>query len=550
MITKLERDPLKKWNESGLDLDLWVQLLNWPEFPLVDLKGLRSSVRNLTWPDAGSPLDLPGFETRARRLRYQALGDECRKQDLRVLLLAHHNDDQAETLLMRLASGHHGLGLHGMSQISEIPECWGMHGVHRSGGMESAASALRREEKISGSSLHAQALKRVLAKPVICESGGVAIMRPLLDFSKERLTETCRAQALQWEEDMTNHDIWRTPRNNIRALLRSTKLPQALRKWSMLQLAERSQSHMNLSNWVASETMERCKILLLDVRCGGLIVRFVHRSRTSEKEGHSTRYMQNWRFINLLVLHRFVRIVSPQEEVALPSLAHAARAIFPDPLDRDFTDKSTFPPTSFNAGGVQFQRLHSPLSPQSELDPANPSKPSVLDPSFVWKLTRRPFSKAPLSLTVQPTEPAVEDNSSCWSSWQLWDGRYWIRLLNRSCHSLSVRSFQVSDLHYLRSILSRQRYKEFHQYLRGAAPGKVRWTLPAVAEIRDDFMPKGRLLALPTLGQAGAFATGDADGTNKVEWQIRYMRVKTTYLTHGDGRKTRRNKDVVTSWLD
>ena len=552
MITKLEREALKKWNESGLDLDLWVQLLNWPECPLVDLEGLRSCVRSLTWPDPGSPLDLPGFETRARRLRYQALGDECRKQDLRALLLAHHSDDQAETLFMRLASGHHGLGLHGMSQTSEIPECWGMHGVHRSGRMESAASRLRREENIDGSSLRAQALRRLLAQPDICERGGVTIIRPLLDFSKERLTETCRAQALQWEEDMTNHDIWRTPRNNIRELLHSAKLPQALRKWSMLQLAERNQNHTGMLKRVVFETMERCEILLLDVRCGGLIVRFVHRSKT-KKEGRSTNFMKNWRLVNLLLLHRFARIVTPQEEVPLPSLEHAARTIFPDLADSDSIDNGSFSPTSFTAGGVQFQRLHSPLaSPQSELDPER----NVLDPLFVWKLTRQPFTKAPLSLTVQPsakTESAVEESSSCWSSWQLWDGRYWIRLLNRSCHFLSVRSFQVSDLHYLQSILSRQRYKEFHQYLRGAAPGKVRWTLPAIAEIRDDSVPMGRLLALPTLGQAGAFATGDTDGTNKVEWQIRYKRVVTpSSLRSDNGRKIGRgrNKKIITSWQD
>ena len=457
---------------------------------------------------------------------------------------------------MRLASGHKGLGLHGMSQIAEIPECWGMHGVSRSGLLESAARRLRRAESIDTSSSKAQNLRQVLARPDIIEQGGVLIIRPLLYFSKERLTETCRAQALQWEEDMTNNDIWRTPRNNIRTLLRSAKLPKSLQKQPLLQLAKRIQDHRSRLHMFMIDIMARCEILLLDIRCGGLIVRFVRTSGNGEKEeGQSRAYMRNSQFIAMMLLKRIVHIVTPQAEVPSQSLVNAARSIFPDLVDRDSPDYSTFQPTSFTACGVHFQRLHFPLArPQSELEPANAGNWEVLDPSFVWKLTRQPFSKAPLSLTVQPfakTECIVEETLSPWSSWQLWDGRYWIRLLNRSCQVLTIRSFQISDLQYLRSILSPKRYKGFHQLLRLAAPGKVRWTLPAVAEIRGDCMPMGRLLALPTLGKAGAFDTEDADGTNKVESQVRYKRVSLGYhISHDARSKIRRNKNLITSWLD
>ena len=53
-------------------------------------------------------------ESVARRLRYRALGRECRDQGIANLLFAHHADDQAETTLMRLANNYLGSGLAGM----------------------------------------------------------------------------------------------------------------------------------------------------------------------------------------------------------------------------------------------------------------------------------------------------------------------------------------------------------------------------------------------------------------------------------------------------
>lgn len=548
LTTKLEKEALKRYTESGKDFRKWVQLLNWPERPFIDSKGLYPRSRRLTWPDSVSPLDLPDFETQARRLRYQTLGDECRKQQIRYLLLAHHDDDQAETVLMRLASGHKALGLQGMSSSADIPECWGMHGVNRSGKMDLAALKLQREEEKDPSSPHAQGLRQILTRDDIFEAGGVKIIRPLLGFSKERLIQTCRAQNLVWEEDKTNKDTWRTPRNNIRGLLRSAKLPQALQKTSLLQLAKQTSDTMRKQRASVEYIMSYCDILLLDARCGGLIVRlplniFLPRF-------NRVGSMARCRFKAALFLKRLVDNVTPQQEVSLQSLKQAAVSIFPELVAAD----RRLQPSRFTGGGVQFQRLHCPLpAPRSELDPAIRGTWEDLDPVFVWKLTRQPFSKAPLSLTVPPLaniESTTADNLLSWSSWQLWDGRYWIRLLNRSRRPLIVRPFQVSDLQYLRSAFTPQRYKDFHRCLSLAAPDKVRWTLLAIAELTDETLPMGRVLALPTLGQSGSFVVGAEDGT-KVEWQIRYKSVLLGTRISDDGSsRINRNRNLVTSWKD
>ena len=520
------------------------------------MEGFDPHVSSLTWPDSVSPLDLPGFETQARRLRYQALGEACRKSLHTWLLLAHHDDDQAETVLMRLASGHKGIGLLGIPRRADIPECLGMHGLHRSGARDRIATRLAQIEKNNASDPRVQRLRQVLAEPGIMENGGVKIMRPLLGFRKERLIETCRAQSVSWEEDKTNEDIWRTPRNSVRALLRSAKLPQALQTPSMLRLAKHSQDIYHKQIATAMRIQTCCEILLFDVRCGALVVRFPRHLTKSETEvtGWSksdlSKYVGKVRLTALLLLRKLVRTVTPQEEVPLKSLEQAVVSIFPDLSDRDTLADRTLQPTSLTASGIQFQKLHSPLAaPQSELD----SSMSWLDhdPNFVWKLTRQPFVKAPPSLIIQPSAKPESPVAPSWSSWHLWDGRYWIRLLHRSCQPLTVRSFQPSDLQHLQSRLGPQRYKQFHESLHLIVPGKVRWTLLALAEIEDDSLPMGRILALPTLGQVGTFDARDASGTNKVEWQIRYKHITLGYQQSDDGyRRVHRNSDLITSWLD
>ena len=61
------------------------------------------------------------LQANARAARYAALGDWAKARGLVAIVTAHHLDDQAETLLMRLNRGAGVRGLAGMRGVASVP---------------------------------------------------------------------------------------------------------------------------------------------------------------------------------------------------------------------------------------------------------------------------------------------------------------------------------------------------------------------------------------------------------------------------------------------
>lgn len=70
----------------------------------------------LTW---GGPRPDADVQAAARAARYRLLEDWCRAAGVLHLALAHHRDDQAETVLLRLGRGSGVDGLSGMARVQE-----------------------------------------------------------------------------------------------------------------------------------------------------------------------------------------------------------------------------------------------------------------------------------------------------------------------------------------------------------------------------------------------------------------------------------------------
>jgi tRNA(Ile)-lysidine synthase len=123
----------------------------------VERLGFRHAV--LTW--AGEK-PATGLQEAARRARYALISDAMRERGIASLFTGHTRDDQAETLLMRLARGS---GVDGLS---------------------------------------AMAPRAPLLVAAVDNSPTREILRPLLDVPKSRLRATLASRGLTWVEDPSN----------------------------------------------------------------------------------------------------------------------------------------------------------------------------------------------------------------------------------------------------------------------------------------------------------------------------------------------------------
>ena len=461
--------------------------------------GVKPVILPLQWPPNVQPSALPNFESEARRRRYNAMGEACLAHGIQSLLLAHHEDDQAETILMRLANGHTSVGLRGMKPSSDIPECWGLHGIGLSGDQD-----------------HLDMMDAKGDRRLLCvEDGGITVHRPLLLFPKTRLRKTCRTAGAQWVEDETNHDPTVTPRNAIRHILSSRGLPLVLQKPALLALGKTAQYMMKQREDRANSILRQFDVTL-DVRSGTLVIgngTHPHPNTTDIPQRFRKRRWVESIYVASMVLKRLVQIVSPYETVTLGSLQLATTSLFPY-----LSDQTTFSITAskatsgtrlvnnFTTNGVFFRRLE-PSGSQSVFD--DTLKPHVQ----TWEISRQPYY----------TKLALPQISIPYGSksptFQLWDGRYWIRVHNYSSLELVVRPLQEADMKRLYRSLGPKAEERLCYILKTVAPGIVRWSLPVIATRGDENGLPSKVVALPTL----EFILDRWKST--VGWEVRYKKV-------------------------
>jgi len=130
-----------------------------------------------------------GIEAGARQARYQALFADAHR-DGATVITAHHRDDQAETLLLRLLRG---AGVQGLAAMRALD--------HRQ---------------------------------------GIAVWRPLLDQPRSFLERHAHEQGLQWQDDPSNQD--QSLRRNY---LRHSILPALRQRWRGAdEILARTAQHM------------------------------------------------------------------------------------------------------------------------------------------------------------------------------------------------------------------------------------------------------------------------------------------------------------------
>ena len=115
------------------------------------------------------------IEMAARELRYRWFGELCQKHGYEAVVVAHHADDNAETLVLNMVRGAGLKGLTGMKPVSPLPYL----------------------------SCHCE------------ERSDVAILRPLLTFTRKQIEGHVFAWKVPYREDSTNSSV-EYRRNSIR----------------------------------------------------------------------------------------------------------------------------------------------------------------------------------------------------------------------------------------------------------------------------------------------------------------------------------------------
>ncbi len=163
-----------------------------------------------------------GLQEAARNARYRLLAAEAVRAGYEHILTAHTLDDQAETILFRLARGSGVTGLAGMAPASLLP----VSIAPTSSGKRSG------EQKTSAGS----GVDRIF------------LVRPLLHVPKRRLVATLQAHGIDHSEDPTNRDP-RFARTRLRTLLprsraRGARRKRVLRVWRRACGAQKPPSNL------------------------------------------------------------------------------------------------------------------------------------------------------------------------------------------------------------------------------------------------------------------------------------------------------------------
>lgn len=322
------------------------------------------------------------------------------------LLLAHHEDDQAETVLMRMISGHRLAGLAGIREVTEIPENYGFYGVHESGGSNQvtvAGGAMKPYRASLGSNSQA-------AHHLMCEDGGIKIYRPMLGFSKARLIATCEVEEMKWFEDHTNKDPTLTTRNAIRHIYANYKMPAGLSKSSLLNLSAKVRGKLTARKAVVDGWMSTDSITGFDTCAGTLTIRFPHISQLGSSSNWSVSEKSQ---IAAELLRRILMLVTPEEHVELASLHGAVARLFPEINVNEVEKESAT--TGFTVAGVQFQpeipRIQESVQPKESNSEKELHEPISDGPPSQIPLEDRPLPdllNQPYSTGVDPIAPVTK----------------------------------------------------------------------------------------------------------------------------------------------
>jgi tRNA(Ile)-lysidine synthase len=196
--------------------------------------------RTMRW---GGAKPSTGLQEKARVARYRLLHVAARRAKAHCVLTAHTLDDQAETVLFRMARGSGLTGICGMARLVPIDDL--VSTDWQSGQPADAVRSARDGERRDTGS-------RTKGRPG--STRDVLLVRPLLDLPKARLIVTLQEAGITYADDPSNADP-RFTRSRLRKLMPALA-GEGLTAHRLVSLARRVRrseaAHEAVVNWAAT----------------------------------------------------------------------------------------------------------------------------------------------------------------------------------------------------------------------------------------------------------------------------------------------------------
>ncbi|RVD84055.1 uncharacterized protein DFL_005824 [Arthrobotrys flagrans] len=491
--------------------------------------GLLASL--MTIPiSAFSSTPLSKVESTARRQRYRLFAQSCQKYGISHLVTAHHANDQAETVLMRLVGGSGTAGLAGISPVAKLPECEDIYGADE-----------------------------------------ILVLRPFLGVMKSRLKETLTADKITWHEDPTNKNVGLTPRNAIRAFLSPPppKPPKSKRPQPPpttppphLPQALTTTSLLNLSSTIAASNAKTQE--LVDWYLSRCILRHIHVSNVIEAFIPIHLLCMPLKLLTRVLAH-LAAVISPLDRIDLIQMSKVAKNIMEttDPFEKGYSyvnhvnDINTVEPMSDNGEEVKEKKKKKDY--REYYGKVVYYSGAITENNIFWEAVyckamsgrpegvllscfRQPYTRKSARINTNTPEVDIDPEGDP-NKWYLFDSRFWLRysgdtnnhtaafwdrLRRGSTKRVFITGTRKEVMYRVEhdgirydnttDLSGKQMLSKLKVRWKSEAPGKSRTVLPVLCEeeltpIRKWKVPY-KVLGFPTFGVGG-------DMMGEWEWKVK-----------------------------
>lgn len=368
---------------------------------LVSQWGLAHNVKKLHY-DTPNIIKSTKFEEIARQKRYREFKQFCNENNIRNIFVAHNLNDQFETYLYRLLGESTILGLRSLKPISLIP-----------------------------------------VEPETPVEVTPYIIRPLLDFSKSEIIDTCKLNGVKWFEDPTNKDTSLTIRNRLRYYILEY-VPLNVQKDPSLEVLSTTNLKLTLD-----------KISELDDYIKRQAIKLENKLISENR-------------LEFLEDECKMKIILTYEEFESNSVSVLSRLLYGNIYPVASTAEYHWKYARLERAAVpKFKKLFDDLKNSDSLNTVveNMTFLNILFTVTVDDISQRTMielRRAPVANNMVEHVAKTFSRKEQWGNWFLWDNRYWMKIKIEETENKAISSITITP--YVQKLHLRLLQLKFYEF--------------------------------------------------------------------------------------